>query len=199
MGGYFVRLGPLFMGIVPWVAQTGACLGLGLHGQPVILGKLLGVDPEKADEYVKELEGIARKILAKASTDERSILTLFSYPDLEAFGVYPENMMRTKTIRRKCDSDFAARVTDIAFSKGAAIGYYHPDIFRECWESTYRMRSEDEWQKWRLAGLNLQENQTPNPLESGIAAAAETVLEWCDSYAPGYLLDGEIAIIKSLT
>ncbi len=86
-GEPFVRLGKLFLVVGAWMFQQGGLLGCLLRGQPVLLGKMLGVPAGNAAEYVTGLRARAAEMLALVAGEEKTFFRLFVVRELLGVGV----------------------------------------------------------------------------------------------------------------
>lgn len=197
-GKPYVRLGRLFLVIGSWVFQQGGALGYSLKGEPKLLGKLLGVDSEHAAEYVASLRKPVAAIISQAQTEEKTFFQLHTVRELRAYGVDLSVWPPSKALETKVSAEVASDVMREAFQKGAAFGCHFPEIFRQYWEYSYRVRPDSEWQEMRARGLILSEVQQARPLEVAIAELAEMALEWAIQEAPGLLDSREIQILNQL-
>ena len=199
-GKLYVRVGRLFMAVGYWVYQQGGALGYGLRGHPTLLGKVLGADPEKAAEYVAGLGDVVREHPpeAEAKGGEKTFFHLYVVPQLRGLGIDILAWPPSKDLDKKVGPETVELVTRVSFSQGAAFGYHLPELFRECWEITYRMRPDSEWQEARRFGLALSETQQDRPLEGAVAELAAAAVEWAAEEAPGLLDDSELGVLNSL-
>lgn len=200
-GKPYIRVGKLFAVVGAWVYQQGGALGYGLRGHPMLLGKLLGVDPEKAAEYVAGLEDAVKPRLVESEIQAREMTFFHLYVvyelrrlDMDILAWPPD-----KKLNEKADAQYVDAVTAISFNEGAAVGCHFSEAFRQYWENTYRRRPDSEWQEMRRLGLTLSEIQQPRSLEMAVAELARGAVEWATAEAPGLLDDSELDVLNSLT
>ena len=140
-GGPYVRQGPLLTTVGGWMFQCGSLLGYGLKDNPLILGKLLGIPAERAEEYVRDvLKELASKHLAQSSGKDTTLRELYLFPTLAEAGY--ELTPGAKWIDVKIKEDeMIFNLSNIAFQKGAAVGFHFPKEFQVYWANMYKSRS----------------------------------------------------------
>ena len=191
LGKPFIRLGPLFMRVGATVFEAGGCLGYALRENKPLLGKLLGVDPDRAGTYIAGLERSAHGRSDYAAAGEQTLLEAYVRWELALMGILDSDGIDEKELGRKCDEQFAQLVTVMAFNNGAGFGFYFPEEFGECWTRTWDEElNSPEWAEAKEEGWGT--------LEWGISTAAVGVYRWAQSYALGYITDDELAIITKL-
>ena len=192
-GRPYIRVGKLFAVVGAWIYQQGGALGYGLRGNPALLIKLLGVDPEKATEYVAGLGDEVRVHLAEAEAVglEKTFFHLYVVRELRRLGIDILAEPTSKELGKKAAPKLVEYVTFVSLVQGAAFGYHLPESFRECWKNTYRRRPDSEWQEMRRLGLTISETQQPRSLEAAVAELAASAVEWAAKEAPGLLDDSE--------
>jgi hypothetical protein len=152
-GKPFVRVGPMFTSVCPILFQTGALLGYGLRGYPGILGCLFVARRANAASYVLESwKKEASDFLARIQGTPSNLHELYVVPTLITIGVDlndPKFMTgsRSKWIKEKIKLEGVNEITLFELMKGVAVGYHHSELFRSCWEGTYRQRPEGEWEE----------------------------------------------------
>jgi hypothetical protein len=193
------RLGRLFTVVGAWVYPQGGALGYGLRGHPALLGKLLGANPDEATEYVTEaLADLVREYPPEAEGGEKDFFHIYVVRGLRDVGVDILAWPPSKKLDEKQDPQFVAEVATLAFHEGARFGYHLPELFRECWENTFRMPLAVGWQEAQRFGLELFETQKALPLEGAVAELAAGAIGWASEEAAGLLDDSELDVLKSL-
>ena len=162
-------------------------------------GKLLGVAPENAESYIRELRETASSGLSSISDNGNANLALYGVRQLEAMGFGPADAETLRRrLREKWSSEQAAQVVAITFSVGAGIGYYYPDEFRRAWERTYEDPPLELWEKWREFGLEMSGPPEALPLAEAIPVVAGLALMWAAENAPALLDDAEKEVLTGL-
>ena len=198
-GKPFVRLGKLFIVVGYWVYQQGGALGYGLKGHPALLGKLLPrVDTEQAAKYVASLREVVTAHLAESEGQEKTFFHLYVVRELRGLGIDITAWPPSKVLDKKASPEMASDTMVISFIEGAALGYHFPELFKEYWDNTYRMRPDSEWQELRAKGLILSEVQQARPLGMAIAEIAEMAYLWAAEDAPQLLDSHEVQLLKRL-
>lgn len=197
-GKKYIRLGPLFSTVGGWMFQAGGILGYGLRDHPVILGKLLGVPADRANEYVQNtLQEIATNQLAQASGKDKTLADLFLFPTLAQSGY--ELVPGAKWINIKVhDMERIWRVALVAFHKGVAISFHFPEDFRIYWTNTFKPQPQKEWDEAYRLGIVTTPQQDILILEDEASSALAGVADWVRASAPTQLTSDELSILEKL-
>ena len=197
-GGPYVRQGPLLITVGGWMFQCGSVLGYGLKDNPLILGKLLGIPAEHAEEYVQDvLQKLASKQLAQASGKDTTLSQLYLFPTLAEAGY--ELTPGAKWIDVKIKEDeMIFNFSNIAFQKGAAVGFHFPKKFQVYWANTYKPRSEDEWDEAYRMGIVTTPQQNILILEDEVCNVLADSADWIKENAPAQLTRQEISTLHNL-
>jgi hypothetical protein len=195
---YYIRLGPLLCTVGSWMFQGGGTLGYGLRDYPVILGKLLGVPVDHANEYVRNaLREIATNQLALASGKDKTLAGLILFPTLAQWGY--ELVLGAKWINIKVhDMERIWEVALVAFHKGVAIGFHFPEDFRIYWTNTFKLRPQKEWDELYRLGIVTTLQQDILILKDEASSALAGVIEWVRMSAPTRLTSDELSILEKL-
>jgi hypothetical protein len=181
-GKPFIRIGPLVEAVGAYVFRSGGCLGYSLQNDPALLGKLLGADPERAVNYVIKLEDMADATAEWLGlAEENNLENAYIHSEYARMGIITSAGFNESKLKDKCDADFAQLVTTLAMSKGASFGYFHPDLFEECFENTHG--TEDE---------------SPRSIDIAISESAIGVNDWALNEAAGYLTQDERYTVNTL-
>jgi hypothetical protein len=178
--------------------QAGGTLGYGLRDHPIILGKLLGVPADRANEYVQNiLQEIATNQLAQASGKDKTLADLFFYPTLAQSGY--ELTPGAKWINIKVhDMEKIWEFVQTAFQKGAAISFHFPKDFRIYWTNTFKPRPQKEWDEAYRLGIVTTQQQDILILEDEASNALAGVIDWVRASAPTQLMSDELSILEKL-
>lgn len=201
-GKKYIRLGPLLSTVGGWMFQAGGTLGYGLRDHPVILGKLLGVPADRANEYVQNtLQEIATSQLAQTSGKDKTLADLFLFPTLAQSGY--ELTPGAKWINIKVhDMERIWEFVQTAFQKGAAISFHFPKDFRIYWTNTFKLRPQKEWDEAYRRGIVTTKQQDILILEdeasNALAGALAAAIDWVRASAPTQLTSDELSILKKL-
>ena len=195
-GKPYVRLGPLYMIVGAWLFQQGGALGYGLKGHPHLLGRLLKGFSGSQDS-VDGLRPSAETYLERAKGNERTFYHIFAAPELLSRGVDIDAWPQSKEWDAKVEQEMVSTVITASFAEGAAFGYHFPDTFQECWEQTFRVRSDQEWQGLRSVGMPLSEFQSERRLDQAVAKVAALAIGWA-AHTPGLLDASEVEALYSL-
>jgi len=200
-GKTFVRLGKLYFTIGYWVFHQGAVLGYSLKDHPTLLGKFLPrIDPEFAVEYIYNLRTVITGHLTKSEGHKRDFAQLYTIREFRELGIdiMAQPWPPSKTLNTKMNEEAASNIMVRSFHEGVAFGYHFPEIFKECWENTYRIVPDDEWQEARAYGLQISGTQEKRPLSTAIAEIAELALCWMTEDAPHLFSHHEIQLLRNL-
>jgi hypothetical protein len=155
----YMLAGPMFFVFSYWLFQTGGLLGYGLKGRIEIISKLLfdlGADPKDVEQYLGD-ESAA--LLAKPKSPPASLLELYLVPLLASVGIdfhdkeFIEGKKSSWSSEKQYDMDTLDKNAYLALRQGVAMGFLHPDVFRQCWEKTYAAESKEEWAEAFKKGL----------------------------------------------
>jgi hypothetical protein len=197
----YVRLGSLFLTVGGWMFQAGGTLGYGLRDHPVILGKLLGVPADRANEYVQnKLREIAATQLALASGKDKTLADLFLFPTLAQSGYELTPAAKfAKWINIKVhDMEKVWGFAQTAFQKGVAISFHFPRDFRIYWTNTFKPRSQKEWDEAYRLGIVTTQQQDILILEDEASNALAGAIDWVRTCAPAQLTSDELSILEKL-
>lgn len=197
-GKRYIRLGPLFTAYGGWMFQAGGTLGYGLRDHAVILGRLLGVPADRANDYVGDtLQELATSQLAQSSSSDQTLAHLFLFPELAQWGY--ELTPGANWINIKVhDTERIWEFAQIAFQKGAAIGCHFADDFRIHWANTYRQRPQEEWDEAYRRGIVTTQQQEILILEDEARNALAGALGWVRGSAPTQLTSDELSTLEEL-
>ena len=195
-GNSYVRLGPLYLIVGAWLFQQGGALGYGLKEQPHLLGKLLKGSSGSQD-LVDGLRPSVETYLERAKGSERTFYHIFAAPQLRSRGVDVDAWPPSKEWDAKVEKEMVSTVITNSFVEGAALGYHFPDTFQECWEETFRVRPDQEWQELHSLGLPLSEFQHERRLDQAVAKVATLAIGWA-AHTPGLLDIREVEALYSL-
>lgn len=197
-GKRYIRLGPLLTAYGGWMFQAGGTLGYGLRDHPVILGKLLGVPADRANDYVGDtLQGLATSQLAQTSRDDQTLADLFLFPELAQSGY--ELTPGAEWINIKVhDTERIWKFAQIAFQKGVAIGFHFANDFRIHWANTFRQRPQEEWDEAYRRGIVTTQQQEILILEDEARNALAGALGWVVGSAPTQLTSDELSTLEKL-
>lgn len=197
-GKKYIRLGSLFLTVGGWMFQAGGTLGYGLRDRPVILGKLLGVPADYANEYVQNtLQKLATSQLAQTSGKDKTLADLFLFPTLAQSGYDSTPGAKFgKWINIKVhDMEKVWEFAQTAFQKGAAISFHFPEDFRTYWTNTFKPRPQKEWDEAYRLGIVTTQQQDILILEDEASSALAGVIDWVRASAPTRLTSDELSII----
>ena len=184
-GKPFIRLGPLVSAVGMYIFQAGGSLGYSLRENSTLLGKLLGVDSGREEEFISSLKEPADIrgdfVMSGSSAENKDFHATYVLFEYATMGMVGPRGVDESELKEKCDSNLSQMVTTLAFSSGVGFGYFQPQQFVECWESTY--------------GVGEDSRRT---LEMGISQTAIGVHQWTQSDAEGYLAETELDIVKEL-
>jgi hypothetical protein len=200
-GKKYIRLGPLLCTVGGWMFQAGGTLGYGLRDHPVILGKLLGVPADRANEYVQNtLREIATSQLAQTSGKDKTLADLFVFPTLAQSGYdLTPGAKFAKWINIKVhDMERVWGFVQTAFQKGAAISFHFPEDFRIYWTNTFKPRPQKEWDEAYRLGIVTTQQQDILVLEDETRSALAGVTDWVRTTAPTQLTSDELSILEKL-
>jgi hypothetical protein len=204
-GGFFgkkyVRLGSLFLTAGGWMFQAGGTLGYALRDHPVILGKLLGVPADRANDYVQRtLHGIAIGQLAQTSGKDKTLADLFLFPTLaqSRYELAPAAKFAEWVKIKVHDMKKVWEFVQTAFQKGAAISYHFPEDFRTYWANTFKPRPQEEWDEAYRRGVVNTPQQEVLILEDEADNALADVMNWVRVRAPTQLTSDELSILEKL-
>jgi len=200
-GKKYVRLGPLLCTVGSWMFQAGGTLGYGLRDHPVILGKLLGVPADRANEYVQDtLRKLATDQLAQASGKDKTLEDLFVFPTLAQSGyeLTPTSKF-AKWIKIKVhDMERVWGFVQTAFQTGAAISFHFPEEFRIYWTNTFKPRPQKEWDEAFRLGIVTTQQQDILILEDEVSNALAGAIDWVRASAPVQLTSDELSTLEKL-
>ncbi len=196
-----MRLSRLIGIVGYWVYQQGGLLGYALSEEPILLGKLLGLVDEKdprADEYLRKLRPMVSDSLYTVDQNELTffqvyIVSEFADADIDVFEWPP-----SKKLDEKADNRYAFNVMRISYRKGAAFGFGFPSKFTDCWERSYRIQPDDDWQWLYSQGLQISEKQPETTLSEAVTNMANLALNWGKNDQPGTLTTLELDFLKNL-
>ena len=155
----YMLAGPMFFVFSYWLFQTGGLLGYGLQNKIELPTKLLfevGADPKEVERYLSDESA---GLLAKHKTPPASLLELYLVPLLASVGIdfhdtdFIDGDKSSWAAEKQYDMETLDKNAYLALRQGAAVGFLHPDIFRECWEETYAAESKEEWAEAFKKGL----------------------------------------------
>lgn len=197
-GKKYIRLGPLLSIVGGWMFQAGGTLGYGLKDHPVILGKLLGIPADHADEYVQStLREIATSQLAQTSGKDKTLADLFLFPTLAQSGY--ELTPGAKWINIKVrDMKRIWEFVQTAFQKGVAISFHFPKDFRIYWTNTFKLQPQKEWDEAYRRGIVTTQQQDILILEDEASNALAGAIDWVRASAPTQLASDELSILEKL-
>jgi len=197
-GKKYVRQGPLFMTVGGWMFQSGGTLGYGLKEEPTILGKLLGIPSNRAEDYVQGVLGkIASDQIAQAPGKDKTLTDLFLYPTLAQSGY--ELTPGAKWIDTKVhDEESIHWFVQLFFQKGVAVGFHFPKDFRVYWANTFKPRPQKEWDEAYGLGIVTTTQQDILILEDEASSALAGVTDWVREFAPTQLTSDELSILEKL-
>jgi hypothetical protein len=197
-GKKYIRLGPLLSTVGGWMFQAGGTLGYGLRDHPIILGKLLGVPADRANEYVQNtLQEIATNQLAQAPGKDKTLADLFFYPTLAQSGY--ELTPSAKWINIKVhDMEKIWEFVQTAFQKGVAISFHFSKDFRIYWTNTFKQRPQKEWDEAYRLGIVTTQQQDILILEDEASNALVGVIDWVRASVPTQLTSDELSILDKL-
>lgn len=199
-GKPFVRLGRLFIVIGYWVYQQGGAVAYGLRGYPALLSKFVPrVAPEQATKYIESLREVVKAHLAESEEQQKTFFHLYVVRELRGLGIDMTAWPTSKVFDKKMSPEMVSDTMVISFIEGMALGYHYPELFKEYWDNTYRMRPDNEWQELRAQGLILSEVQQARPLTTAVAELAEAARIWAIEEAAGLFDSHEIEILKALS
>ncbi len=197
-GGPFIRLGSLFSTVGPFVYQQAGALGYGLKGQPMLLGKLLFPRPDDSEKLFIEFRDQLATSLLKIDTKGKTFFDIYTKEELKSFGIDITAFPPNKALDNKFSLSQAKDILQIALIKGSTLGFHFSDIFSECWDCTYKLRPESEWQQMHTLGIIQSEKQQTLSLKEAIAGLAEGALAWVNENKPTLLSSNEVTLLKKL-
>ena len=198
-GGPYVRQGPLLLTVGGWMFQCGSLLGYSLKDNPLILGKLLGIPAERAEEYVRDvLQKIASNQLAQASSKDATLHQLYLFPTLREAGYELTPGAKWIDVRIKED-EMIFNLVNIAFQKGAGVGFHFPKEFQVYWANMYKPRSEDEWDEAYRMGIVNTPQQNILILEEEVRNVLADSADWIEENVPAQLTRQEISTLRNLS
>lgn len=189
LGKPYVRTGPMFRAIGYLLFQTGGLLGYGLTGYPELLAKFFLLQPtEDIGSFLeKEMKPLAVAQLSKLAGKRRNFHNLYTVPELAATGIdltNPEFVIGSKAqwVKQKIKDPKAIEdISCLVFLKGAYVGFFFPEDFRECWEGTYRRRAQSEWRDAYERGLVSSPAQPKLSLRTEVKKVLRAAAEWARS------------------
>jgi hypothetical protein len=183
-GKHYVRLGPL-IGIVGYlVYQQGGVLGYALSEKPLLLGKLLGLVDENdppADVYLLNLRPMVQDSLNKVGKDEITFFQLYIVNEFADLGIDIFEWPPSRKLNEKENEQTAFNIMRISYRKGAAFGYCYPSKFTACWERSYQIQPDKDWQWLHLQGLQISGKQPTTTLSEAITNMANLALNWANN------------------
>jgi hypothetical protein len=178
--------------------KLGQCLGF--WGYMLELGGILGVRyGSKSDAFVSAFlgmsgaSGIARQVLvdqAKRILEQRSLTSIkfwdYVGADLAArlgyTGDWSNLIMERGT--QKIPPDVGRTNAWEYASDGAALGAMHPEIVRTMFEQTLAPVSEEKWQFWHAAGLDIGAEQPQTDYRQVEDTETKNFTEYCRQACP---------------
>lgn len=197
-GKKYVRMGPLFLAVGGWMFQSGGTLGYGLKDHSLILGKLLGIPAERANDYVQNvLQRTAIDQLAQVTGNNKTLTDLFLYPALAESGYELTPDAEWINIRVNNEESIYS-FTQIAFQKGVAVSFHFPKDFRIYWTNTFKQRPQKEWDEMYRSGIVTTARQDILILEDEVNSALTGAVDWVREIAPTQLTSNELSILEKL-
>ena len=164
----------------------------------MILGKVLGSPSGQEFPLIQSLKKDAEERLRQTPAGDFNFLQMYAVQELKAMGIEFPAWPPSKALERKCGPPQVMSLATSSFVSGAAVGHHFPDEFRECWENSYRLRPDDEWQAMRAAGLELPETQQENPLGAHISEVFGIAAAWAAEGGAQRFSAAELAVLARL-
>lgn len=200
-GKHYVRLGPL-IGIVGYqVYQQGGVLGYALSEKPLLLGKLLGLVAEKdppADVYLLNLRPMVQDSLNKVKQDEMTFFQLYVVKEFIDQEIDVFEWPPSWKLNEKEDERTAFNIMRISYRKGAAFGFCYPSKFTACWERSYQIQPDKDWQWLYSKGLQISGKQPTTTLPEAITNMANLALIWANNDETVKLHSEDLDFLQSL-
>jgi len=200
-GKPYVRLSRLIGIVGYWVYQQGGVLGYALSEEPILLGKLMGLVPETdppADVYLRTFRPTVMNGLNTVDQDEMTFFQIYIVKELADFDIDVFEWPPSKKLDEEADEVFAFNVMRISYRKGAAFGFNFPSKFAACWERSYIIQPDNDWQWLYSRGLQISEKQPKTTLSEAITNMANLALNWATNDGSGTLNTQELIILKNL-
>ena len=106
-GKPFVRVLVLFDAIGAFIYQQGSALAFGLTGHAILLGKLLGVQPELTSSYVESLRKHEVARLSEVNGQEKNFFQLYIARELRAMDIDIAASPSSKGLEQKAPREFS--------------------------------------------------------------------------------------------
>jgi hypothetical protein len=180
-GKHYIRVSRLIGIVGYWVYQQGGVLGYALGDEPLLLGKLLGLFEERdprADEYLRKLRPMVQDSLNRVDQDELTFFQVYLVNEFADLGIDIFEWPPSEKLNKKADENFAYNVMRISYRKGASFAFNFPSKFRECWERSYNIKLDDDWQWLYSRGLQITAKQPDTTLPEAVINMANLALEW---------------------
>ena len=203
--GYFgkpyVRLSRLIGIVGYWVYQQGGVLGYALSEEPILLGKLMGLVAEtdpRADVYLENFRLAVKDSLNTVDQDELTFFQVYIVKELADLGVDIFEWPPSRRLYEKGDEKFAFNVMRISYRKGAAFGYNYPSKFTACWERSYRIQPDNDWEWLYSQGVQISKKQPETTLSEAVTNMANLALNWAKNDEPDKLTIRELDVLENL-
>jgi hypothetical protein len=198
----FVRMGRLYGVVGVWVYQQGGLLGYILREHPHLLVKLIAPPdpsfvPEQALIELYDTRKIISKELENLEKDENTFFSLYTVRELRQTGIELIKFPADKGLDKKVDFESASQIMRLAFIKGVAFGFHCPELFVSCWDATYKVVPDKEWEEYWKRGI-VPEMQRTIPFDQAVCDLCEGAIAWSIAESSEVLDTSDIRLLHSI-
>jgi len=143
------------------------------------------------------LQKLASKQLAQAPGKDKTLSQLYLFPTLTEAGY--ELTPGAKWIDVKIKEDeMIFNLSNLAFQKGAAVGFHFPKEFQVFWANTFKPRPQKEWDEAYRLGVVTTPQQDILILEDEVCNVLADSADWIEESVPTQLTPEEISTLRKL-
>jgi len=153
--------------------------------------------PEQAMKELYGTKEVAEKELKSTENEEKTFFNLYTVRELRQAGIDLIKFPPDKALDKKVDFESASQIMRLAFIKGVAFGFHYPEQFVNCWDASYKVVPDEEWEEAWKRGI-VPEKQRAIPFGQAVCDLCEGAIAWNTDESPRVLDSSDIRILQNI-